>query len=640
MTDRRGDDGLGMSRPITRRDFLDGLAWGAAGALLAGYGGDLAAAPPYYPPGLTGLSGDHEGSYVWPHRLRDGDVWNRLGRPRASGERYDLVIVGGGISGLAAAWFYRRQVGPRARILILDNHRDFGGHAIRNELVAGGRRLISYGGTQSIESPADFSDIGKQLLTDLGIHVKRFYTAYDQKLYPSMHLSSAYFFDRETFGRDALVTGVGSRPWPKVLKQCPLSETARRDIARLYADRVEYLPGMTVAERRARLSKISYATFLTQICKASPDVLPFFQALPHDLFCVGIDAVSALELHEAGNDYGFEYPGFAGMALGQSNEGAEPYIFHFPDGNASIARMLVRALIPGAIEGHDMEDVVTARADYSRLDRPGQALRIRLNSTAVRARHTDGKKTVEVSYVQNGHLYSVQGAHCILACHNAMIPYVCTELPETQRAALSKLIKAPLVYTHVGIRNWQAWQRLGVYQIEAPGSFHSYVALDDPVSLGRYHFPKHPHEPAVLFMLRTPCSPGLPMREQNMAGRAELLQTSFKTFEHAIRDQLGRMLGHGGFDPARDIESITVNRWAHGYSFGYSALWDPDWEHGQEPWVIGRRPFGRIAIANCDSGGDASTDVAVVQAYRAVKEIREGKTWDPPERKRRAMPHE
>jgi len=343
---------------------------------------------------------------------------------------------------------------------------------------------------------------------------------------------------------------------------------------------------------------------------------------------VGIDAVPAIQCYRAGDDYGgVSYAGFQGMNLGEE-EKEEPYIFHFPDGNASIARLLVRALIPGSIPGHTMEDVVTARSDYSRLDRDGSAVRIRLNSTVVNVKHTSmgGAKEVAVSYVRGNKLQTVRAKQCVLACYNGMIPYVCPELPEKQKEALRYLVKAPLVYTHVAIRNWTSFEKLGVRQIESPGSYHVYTALDFPVSLGDYTFPSRPEEPMVLFMLRTPCSPGLPMRDQNRVGRAELMGTPFSTFERNVRDQLGRMLDSAGFDPARDIEGLTVNRWAHGYAYSYNSLFDPDWTEAEKPWVAGRRPFGQIAIANSDAGASAYTDAAIDQAYRAITELAAMKT--------------
>jgi spermidine dehydrogenase len=205
-----------------------------------------------------------------------------------------------------------------------------------------------------------------------------------------------------------------------------------------------------------------------------------------------------------------------------------------------------------------------------------------------------------------------------------MIPYLCPELPPKQQAALHELVKTPLVYTSVAIRNWQAFKKLGVHHIHAPGSYHTSVSLNENVDIGHYKSSSDPSQPVLVRMSRTPCKPGLTEHEQNKAGRAELLATPFATFETQIRDQLGRMLGGGGFDPARDIEAITVNRWPHGYAPEYNPLFDPDGPENLRPNVIGRVPLGRIAIANSDAGGAAYTDSAIAQADRAVNELLRG----------------
>ncbi len=646
MDDSR-DRELGMQRRITRRDFVNGVAVTAGAAMMPWQllGEETPEkSPNYYPPALTGMRGSHPGSFDAAHSLRDGTFWESAGKPEHTGENYDVIIVGGGISGLAAAHFYRKAAGEKARILILDNHDDFGGHAKRNEFRVNGTFRLGFGGTFSIESPAPYSAVAKSLIEELGIDVPAFRKYVDQDVYAGRGLQPKIFFDKETFGTDKLVTsplprwgsesrdadGAAEKLLQKFLAEAPIAEQAKADLARLYSEPKDYYPGLSSDEKKAKLARLSYASFLKGVAGVHPDIVRMLQALPHGLFGVGIDAVSAQDA------WGFDLPGFDGMKLDPApgkgmnrdaipNEEAEKYFFHFPDGNATIARLLVRTLVPGVVPGKEMADVVLTKANYGKLDDPGSAVRIRLNSTAVRVKHVgeaSGAKEVEVTYARGGKVYTARAKNSILACWHVVIPYICEELPEKQKEALASAQKVPLLYTNVALRNWTSFVKVGASSIYAPGMYHSGVNLDLPVSMGGYECARKPEEPVVAHMMKAACRPGLPAREQHKAGRMQLYAETFEDIERRIREQLARTLGPGGFDPARDIAAITVNRWPHGYSYEYNSLFDSFWlEGGVTPCEVARKTYGRIAIANSDAGAYAYTDEAINQAWRAVGEI-------------------
>ena len=345
----------------------------------------------------------------------------------------------------------------------------------------------------------------------------------------------------------------------------------------------------------------------------------YFQGQTLDYWAVGSDAVSAYDAMTSG------YPGFGGLALPEEEEGSEPYIYHFPDGNASIARLLVRSLMPAVAAGSTMDDIVLADFDYSKLDQAGQPIRVRVSSTAVGVHNApDGKGPVDVGYVQAETLHRVQGKQCVLACYNMIIPYLMPELPDAQKAALAESVKAPLVYVNVVIRNWQSFVKLGVQQIYSPTAFFPLIKLDYPVALGGYSNPRSPDEPVVLHMVHVPAEPnqGLSMVDQNRIGRQKLLEMTFDDFEKKITDQLDRMLGGGGFQSSRDIAAITVNRWPHGYARAFNSLFDTE-PDGPAVYEVARARAGQVAIANSDAGWNAFFHEAIDQAWRAVDELKE-----------------
>ena len=621
------DEELGLDRPIARRDFISGVAATAAASTFLPAGAqalaqaspalpDTASSSGNYPPIRTGLRGQHPGSFEAAHEVRDGQFAGDIGA-QDSGEHYDLIVVGGGISGLAAAYFYRQALGDDRKVLILDNHDDFGGHAKRNEFHLDGRTILSYSGTMSIESPFPYSFTSKKLVADLGVDL----TSYERYEVGSTYdgLVSGTFFDKEHFLADRLVTGTGQKPWKQFFGEAPLSAKVRADLTRLFTERVDYMRDLTPEAKAAALRKMSYQDFLLNHASLSPESLPYFfgQGFRNNK---RVDTVPA---YEAATQRGSA--GFAGMELPDQLR-AHAQHFHWPDGNATLARLLVSRMVPGAFQGqHDQESIVLARCNYDALDNPANATRLRLSSVAVRAEHIgpvtlSTEKATRVVYVKDGKRVSVTGANVVLACFNNIIPFMVPALPEDQKTALRYASKVPMQYTNVLVRNWQAWKKLGVRSIHAPNGYHPSSSLDIPMNIGGYASATDPDQPVVIHMVRNPNQPGLPRKDQNRAGRMDMLATEYSTIEREIRSQLQRMLGSGGFDAARDIAAITVNRWPHGYAYTYDSLGDPDVPDELRPHVLGRRMFGRIAIANADSGAAAFTNTAIDAADRAVQE--------------------
>ena len=654
------DRALVMHRDFSRGDFVNGVAM-VAGALALPMSGlaALAESSPEasngYPPARLGMRGSHAGSFEIAHALRDNKSIDVAGAER-TGETYDLVVVGGGLSGLGAAHYFLKNVGRDARVLVLDNHDDFGGHAKRNELNYAGKMLAINGGTLEIESPSRYNQWAAQLLRDIGVDLDAYRkeNAANKKLYGSLGLRGSHFFDKETFGVDRLVVAPPIRGpqeqrrslfSAEYVRNMPISPNAKRDLLRLEdPNQPDYMPGLSSAQKKERLARMSYRDYLLNVAKVDEQAYWFYMATGRGLFGTGGDALPALFAWQMGDGAG----GFAGLKLDPSPDGLLADLpggqhgrqkesgetVHFPDGNATLARLLVRWLIPDAVPGTTQDDLGTARVNYPLLDRPDNSTRIRLNSTVLNVRH-DGSpssaKEVIVDYSTAGKLYEVRGRACVMACWNMFIPYLVPELSSAQKEALAHNVKAPIVYTNVFLRNWRAFEKLGVSYVDCPTMYHDTVELTEASDLGDLHHARNPDEPIAVRMTRMPASPGLPRKEQYRIGRADLLATSFETFERNIRGQLARMLSPGGFDPARDIIGIAVNRWPHGFSYTYSSLYDPpEWvftESPERPCVKARQPHGLISIANADAAASPHTDAAFLEAHRAITEVLERRAF-------------
>ncbi len=619
-----------MKYKITRRDFLNGIAIGAGTSLLApaelfaqATSGESSV---YYPPTLTGMRGNHPGSFEVSHAL----AWTgeKPAEYRKLDEHYDLVIVGAGVSGLATAWFYRKKMGPDAKILLLDNHDDFGGHAKRNEFHQDGRMLLGIGGSVNLESPGDYSEVARGLLDDLGIDLDAMKTNIDEFALLDSSADTALALPgpdgHVTVGGNwtQLMLGIGD--YESAVRALPLPASEQDKLVELLGGDRDYLDDLSQSEKYAYVESVSYAQFLTERVGLAEETIPMFYPIPK---LMGGPAASRYSVIEA---FYLGCPGVQGMGwLGELAEQLLAGItagyqsLYFPDGNASVARLLVHKLIPAvAPDAQGFSDIAASRFDYGALDRDDQAVRLRLNSTVVGVRET-GNNRVTVDYVREGNAVNVTGNHCVLACYNGAIPHLCPELPESQKEALRYGVKVPLVLTNVLLENGHAFSKLGVGQVTCPDDPYVVVTIAPPTTTAGYQPPRGPDDPMVVFMLGVPSvepAGNETGRELLRMARHKVYATAFDTYEQEIRDQLQALLGEHGFNHETDIKAITVNRWPHGYAYEYMSLDDPDWAEGQAPHEIGRAQFGRISIANSDAEGRAYLDAAIDAGWRAVEE--------------------
>ena len=607
---------------ITRRDFINGTLMAAASSMLPFTAASQAAmaglSPSYYPPALTGLRGSHPGSNDHAHsRAWAGrSDWGPTAR---LSETYDLLVVGGGISGLAAACFYQQKHGTDKKILILDNHDDFGGHAKRNEHKIDGITRISYGGSQTIVEPKHAHQIVLDLLEDIGVDLKRFETAYDTGFFKRNDLGGVTYFNKEVFGEDKVVQhpycnypnyveGLlpGKLSHEEAAQQAPLSDKGKEQLLRVLNGGLHEL-NVPDEDLQDYIRAHAYIDYLKDTLGVDdPGVLRMARHSGLDWGSSGTELMSIAAARSCGA------LGFAPKAVYDEDN---PYIHHFPDGNAGVARALVKKLIPDVAAGNNAEELVLARFNYAELDQPGHAVRLRLNSTVVNVEHVGDPMSsgdVLVNYINDNSSYQVRARGVVMACYNMMIPHIVTGLPAEQEAALRLQDKSPLQYTTVGLKNWRAMKELGIGVAMSPGNMHQAVLMDFPVSMGGYEYTKTPDEPCVIQMISCPYGKyGEPRQVQFREARYRMLSLQFSDYEQEIRRHLSGMLPSDLFDFDSDVASITVNRWGHGYTIGGPG----------DSTRIGRQPFGRITVANCDSAPAADAKTAMMMAYRAVNEL-------------------
>ncbi len=695
---------------VTRRDFLDGVAVGAAGlaaaaasphltgaeAMIHGHGGTSKPLPAgYYPPTSTGITGQPN-NVIRDTMKIDGrpdpdHVHSTHGGPgiftynaREVDDDYDLVVVGAGASGIAAAKWYQDRFGPDSKILLIDSLPDFGGHSHRNEFHIpdasnGGAdvMLLRNGGTVNLDSigawnqpqggqldiPGSYGQPAVDMLAFCGVDPDNFPSSSGPGIPSSYGLRQMLLFPKEDWGKDSVVRAKqGSQTWPEFLATTPYSPEAQAGIATIMTDDstdwISVKDGpKTDQEKKAILAQISYKKYLMDYVGVNEEATGYLQRTSHGLFAVGIQCT------QAGDTWALENPGFDGLGLNgdifpgigrtaqqDSMPNSDPSRA-WPDGNTSLLRLLVSKLIPNAIGDvggtrPNQDNILVAKADYSQLDRKSNGVRIRLNSTVAdvrpgrekckRDRHGKWPKEglATITYVTGTgwkrRAERVRGRHVVMACWNRVTARIVDGLPHNQVKNLCYARKAPLVYCRVGLNNWQAFADAKISSISPRGNslFWDSTSLSAGAKFGTSYgpTPNTPAQPAHLSLTRTPDDPtALTQLESYERGREILLGMSFQDFEDAIVDVIDRTVNTqgGNFEPERDIASIIVNRWNYGYAYELCSTFDPSLYGpvADQPQVLGRKPYKNVAIANSDSGAFAYTHSAINEAYRAVQDL-------------------
>ena len=638
---------LGLDRLISRRDLLHGI--GMTTAALATYGSSLPRVsfattnqlpsyspekdPDYYPPAKTGLRGSHVGSFESAHaHAWTGKTW---GKSIDLNEEYDLIVVGGGISGLTAAYAYQQKTSdPNVKILIIDNHDDFGGHAKRIEFTHDGKTYMGPGGSVMMETPY-FSEQSKKLLRDIGVSFERLEPGQvgDFRL-RAFDLNPSICFDKEKYGKAVTLTDDiqpmnrknkdGEFNLVKHIPDMPIPEAAKKELHDFLTSTRDVFEDLSEVERKSALHSMSYNTFVTKYCGLSQDTADhIFTRQSSALIGLTTECTPLSQAFHWAGLPGLHVMGDQGRKIQEEIDNMPPLEGHYgPDGNAIITRNLVRQLVPAVTEAKTMEELTTARLNYAKLDDEESNVRIRLNSTVTSIKNVDKGSRVAVSYVRGDESYRVKAKHCIYAGWHMYLPHICPELPVEQQHALKANVKMPFISVGVFLRSGKPLLELGSGSFYFPGRIlHECLAYGR--SLGDHKQGLNAEEPVIIYMIGGMVNPhsGLNPQDQHSQGQAELLSMEFEDYEVEVREQLASLFDSTSFNVREDIIGLTVNRWPHGYSRQYNSLFDPDYEEGERPHEIARKRFGRIAIANSDASYVALCNTAIDEGLRAVDDL-------------------
>lgn len=608
------DEKLGLNEGITRRDYLNSTLIASGGALLSGACPmELLGQSDWNGYGGVGEYSNSNGNtyevMTEAHKIRD-HVFDPLPAGISdSGELYDCAVVGGGISGLAAALFFTRETGGKKTCVVLENHPIFGGEAKGNEFLVDGQRVIAHQGS-AMYFPCFPGTFLADFYQSIGIGPDPFpyqtWTGKDPALpvaktpYPDGGSNSAFFFGPR-FGKPAGM--LLKDPWGKNLEGAPISAQAKRELLKMQSGSAEFqLPKTHGDEISRRLDSTSFEQHLMERFGLSREtVRTFLSPVSGGGSGLGADALSG-------------YAEYAADVLLPWDH--EKGVQMFPGGNAGVARHMVKSLIPDAIPGPvTLESIQRTPVDFAALDRQ-QAARIRLRTTVISVKHE--ASAVRIVYAREGKLTSLRARRVIVAGGSWTAKHIVKDLPASHREAYAQFYRAPCLMANVAVRNWRFLYKLGISECQWFEGIGNYTAVRKLATFGDVSPTLSPDSPVVLTLKILFSNPELPIGEQVSRGRTELIGTPFRGYEKRIREQLSMMFSSAGFDAKRDIAGIILNRWGHAYlSPQPGFFFGKDGKPGPGE-VLRNTPFDRISFANSDLAGIMDHRTSILEAHRAV----------------------
>ena len=639
---------------ISRRDFVGGTLIGSGVALLTALAPRWATAkggvnlPPEFPQSIAAPLNTLDASWTGPggvgsyatangnthdvvnaaHTFRNRDFDAQLANAKATGEHFDLVIVGAGFAGISAAYTYLKSQ-PDARILILENHAMFGGEARQNEFEVDGYRLWGPQGSNGAVWPLDgakkigmYSDLWGELDLPTELEWQEANNSdlkIPEDIYSPMHLT----WEETDLGWFHEETGMAVNPWSNRFRDVPLDDKTKNDLIwmELYRqpqereDWAQWLDSMTYKEFMKNEMGIDNE-FIDEYLN------PFAAAMGCGL---GTDVISAYQA------FNFIQPGVNqyGRQFGIGDPTDYVYLASFPGGNTGILRHLVHRIIPDVFgDAESLTEIISNPVNFAALDGAEQPVKMRLSSLVVNVHHegpAESAEKVQITYLNDEKMHRVTADRVVMAGQQHLNKRVVTDLPESYRAAMDEFKHSPMLTVNVALRNWKFMDNMGVASVRWFGdnmggwftSLRKQMVLD-----GEEPMPLDPEKPTVLTLYNSFCTPGLPLHEQTVAARMQLFSLSYADVENEIRSQFTKMFGPGGFDADRDIAGITLNRQGHAY-----IVTPPGFFFGKDgnppPSDVIRQPHGRIAFAHSELMGYQMWEGAAHEGERAAKQMLE-----------------